>query len=237
MPPGFKRRDLRARYDVATIDEDDWHAYTGERTKQILDNQLTTYHLKSIWLLNAGAGVYEIGRRNCKEVSVDLFTAPIRDRPFSICANVEHLPFHSSTFGAIVCVGEVLAYCDPAAAIREFARVIAPCGLLICDFASSRSTRYWLRPQYGRAADLVTEYYNGTREKTWIYDPPYVKSLLISSGFEIKTTVGTHAFSALARRIGVTVSGALYLQRRLEWLRVPRQWSDLITIVAEQVAS
>jgi ubiquinone/menaquinone biosynthesis C-methylase UbiE len=54
-------------------------------------------------------------------------------REYSVCTSVERLPFRENSMGAIVCVGEVLAYCDPAAAIGEFARVLVRSGLLICD--------------------------------------------------------------------------------------------------------
>src|SRR5208337_3242994 len=147
--------------------------------------------------------------------------APIRDRKYALCASVEALPFRSSTFGAIVCVGEVLAYCDPAAAITEFARVLAPSGTLICDFGSSRSIRYWFRTSYGRAADLVTDHYNGTPERTWVYDPAYVSSLLVKAGFHVKVSLGTHTWSAFARRLGASMPTAMLVQQYLEWLRFP----------------
>lgn len=237
MSPSFKRHELKQRYDVAAIDEDEWHAYCGAKTAEILDQFLSLFKAPANWLLNAGAGVYELGQLTWREVPMDLFTTPIWGRQFAVCASVERLPFRAGTFGAIVCVGEVLAYCDPAMAIAEFARIIAPTGILICDFGSSRSFRYWLKKPYGRAADLVTDHYNGMPERTWIYDPIYMNSLIVSSGFEIKATLGTHTWSALARRIGVSTPAALFMQRHLEWLRLPSAWADLTTIVAVRAAN
>ena len=222
---------------MPTITEDDWHSYTGEQTRKVIADQFATRNFALGWVLNAGAGIYALRAGKSQEVSVDLFVAPIRDHSFSVCATVERLPFRPQTFHAIVCVGEVLAYCDPAAAIREFARVAVPKGLLICDFGSSRSARHWLRRRYGRAADLVTDQYNGTPEKTWIYDPDYISALLVSSGFVIEETIGIHTFSAVARRIGVTASIALRLQRRCPWLSLPNRWADITTIVAARSAS
>ena len=232
VPPGFKRDELRARYDVAAIHEDDWHSHSGERSSRFVADHLSQLRVPSYWLLNAGAGVYEIRLDAWEEVSVDLFTAPIQDRHYAICASVERLPFQASSFGAVVCVGEVLAYCDPAATISEFARVLAPSGLLICDFGSSRSFRHWFRASYGRAADLVSDYYNGTPEQTWVYDPAYMRSLLVSTGFNIKAKLGTHTWSALARRIGASVRTGLLVQRYLDWLRLPSSCADVTTIVA-----
>ena len=194
----------------------------------------------SLVALNAGAGSLLDWRRIAgREVSVDLFESPIRTRPFSICCSVERLPFSRSSFGAIVSVGEVLAYCDPAAAIEEFARVSAPSGILICDFASSRSVRYWMRPQYGRAADLIVDEYNGAPERTWVYDPrEYIRTLLQSAGFEIKQAFGTHTWSSLARRIGVPPAVAYcHCRSNLSPSSSSGRWADLVTIVAERVSS
>jgi SAM-dependent methyltransferase len=232
--PGFKREELRARYDVPSLDEDRWHAYSGEKTAGIIEHYLRGSAPPSLWLLNAGCGVYELALDAWKEVSVDLFTRPIGGRLRSICASVEQLPFRSKAFGGVVCVGEVLAYCDPAAAIAEFGRVLSQSGVLICDFASSRSIRYWFRKPYGRAADLIRDEYNGTPERTWVYDPQYVSSLLGASGFRLMASVGTHSWSALARRLGASPRSAVFLQRSLEWLDLPTRWADLTTIVAER---
>ncbi len=217
--------------------EDCWHAYTGEVTAGILARFLPELNPASKWLLNAGAGVYEIGAGAWQEIAVDLFVAPIRRRKHAVCASVERLPFRKSSLGVVVCVGEVLAYCDPAAAIREFARVLSPSGLLVCDFASSRSPRYWLRAPYGRAADLITDEYNGFPERTWIYDPNYVRSLLHGEGFRIRKVLGTHVWSALARRAGIETELALLFQRFLQRLPMPARLSDLTTIVASRSAS
>jgi SAM-dependent methyltransferase len=237
VTPGFKRHELRKRYDVVDIHEDRWHAYSGRKTAAILARYLSRGHARSNWLLNAGCGVYEISAVGWKEISVDLFTAPICGRRYSVCANVEQLPFRGSSVGGIVCVGEVLAYCDPATAIREFSRVLVPSGLLVCDFASSRSPRYWFRTPFGRAADLITDEYNGAPERTWVYDPGYITTLLESGGFVVGKTLGTHACSAIARRAGASPGLALRLQELLERLPLPARLADLTTIVASRSAS
>lgn len=237
MSPRFKREELKNRYDVSVINEDDWHSYSGMKTSEFVAHHLALCESSSNWLLNAGSGVYQIQTSVWKEVSVDLFTLPIRNRPYAVCANIEGLPFPDGTFGAIVCVGEVLAYCDPAATIVEFARVLVPSGVLICDFGNSQSFRYWFKRAYGQAADLVTDNYNGAPERTWIYDPAYIRSLLTTSGFNIKAQLGTHTWSALARRMGISIPIALSVQRHLKGLQLLKKWADLTTIVAVRIAS
>jgi SAM-dependent methyltransferase len=230
--PGFKRGELRSRYDIANIHEDEWHTHCGVKTAAMLKQHLGLPPARSIWLLNAGAGIYSVSPEPWREAPLDLFLAPLRERRFAVCANVESLPFPDGVFGGIVCVGEVLGYCDPALAIREFARVLVPSGILICDFASSRSFGHWLRRSYGRAADLVTDWYNGTPERTWAYDPKYLKALLQDSGFHVKTSVGTHCWSALFRRLGVSVPLALCVERSLQWIPIFSSMAYLTTIVA-----
>src|ERR1043166_141083 len=214
--------------------EDEWHEYTGEKTLEFLRSYLPLSTAASKWLLNAGAGVYAIRFSQCKEVLVDLFVTPIRKKPYAVCASVEKLPFSRDTFYEIVCVGEVLAYCDPAVAINEFGRVLKRSGIVVIDFCNSRSVRYWLKKSYGRAADLVTDFYNGTTERTWIYDYAYIDHLMKSAGLEVIARLGTHTWSALARRFGATMSTAVLIQRHLDRLPLPRRCADVMTIVASR---
>jgi SAM-dependent methyltransferase len=135
VPPGFRRDDLRKRYDVSVIKEDDWHSYSGRRTSEFLTKQLALLGPSANRLLNAGAGVYGNTTGQSDEVSVDLFSTPMKGRENAVCASIERLPFSNGSFSCVLlCVGEVLAYCDPAAAFAEFSRVLVPNGTLICDF-------------------------------------------------------------------------------------------------------
>lgn len=232
MPSGFKRTELKLRYDVSTFREDDWHAYAGQRTLQYITRWLREYNSSSVWLLNAGAGVYQFGPNTWREICFDLFNAPILSLTFPICGTVEELPFRSNTLGAIICVGEVLGYCDPVRALAEFGRVLVSSGLLICDFGNSRGVRNWFTESYGRAAALVTSDYNHSPEKTWIYDPAYMQNLLRSFGFDVRDTMSTHTWSAIARRIQLSTGTALFLENKLKRLRLPPFWGDVITIAA-----
>jgi hypothetical protein len=232
VSPGFKREQLSARYDVASIDEDTWHSYSGDKTERIISRILSTLPAPSNLLLNAGCGVYPVTVPHWQEISLDLFATPLKMRSPAICASVEALPFKPNVFGGLVCVGEVLGYCDPGKAIKEFARVLMGKGILVCDFSSTRSFRYWLTKAYGRAADIVTQQYNGQPERTWAYHPGYIESLLISAGFEIHQRIGTHMWSALACRIGFSMKSAVRLQNKLDGIEGPHRYADLMTIVA-----
>ena len=230
--PGFRREDLESRYDVAMITEDDWHAYSGCQTDWFVAQQLSSPLPFKGLLLNAGSGVYQVPVQGWREISFDLFLKPLAGRTSAVCGHIEALPFRPAAFQAAVCVGEVLAYCDPAGAIRELARVLCPGGRLILDFGSTRSVRRVLTGDYGRATDLTVEDYNGTPERTWVYDPAYIKELLRRSGFEVHMEMATHRWSALARRLGLSPGRATAIERCLAFIPFPRTWGDLRTIAA-----
>ena len=157
---------------------------------------------------------------------------PLFGRKHAVCGSIERLPFHDAAFGCIVCVGEVLAYCDPAASLSEFSRVLAPSGILIFDFGSSRSSRLWLKQSFGRAAEVMVDEYNSSPEPVWRYDPNYIATLVTEFGFRIVSKSGIHTWSALGLRIGLRNNISVRLQRKLERLPLPTSWADIITIVA-----
>lgn len=230
--PGFTPEELEPRYDVECFTEDEWHSYSGQRTTQIITDCLELSRASSRLLLNAGAGVHQLNLPSWSEVSVDLFAAPIRRHKNPILADIENLPFGGSEFGAVVCVGEVLGYCDPACAIAEFARVLVKGGVLICDFGNSRSLRFWSTPTYRRAADMIQDTYIGTAENVWVYDPEYIQSVLASVGFTVRRIFGTHTWSALSRRLGASPRTAVRLQKMLDWLPQSASHADITTIAA-----
>ena len=230
--PGFRREDLEGRYDVAHISEDEWHAHSGRKTDTFVKWGLPRLSPGRGLMLNAGCGVYRMSHDGWLEVSLDLFAKPLSGKACAVCARVEALPFMPEIFSAAVCVGEVLAYCDPAACIRELARVLRPEGLIILDFGSTRSIRRLFDSTYGRAADVVVEDYNGRPERTWIYDPGYIKEVLQKTGFDVRSEMATHGWSAVARALGMSPGGAVSVERLMGVVPFPRRWGDLRTIAA-----
>ncbi|WP_420969338.1 methyltransferase domain-containing protein [Bradyrhizobium sp. B120] len=237
MTAEFRRDELRNRYDVDSIEEDPWHTYTGLRTASLLANVLPGIGLSGVRVLNAGAGVYAIPVPSEDQFFVDLFAAPMKGRKNAVCASIEQLPFGEAVFECVVCVGEVLSYCDPAAALREFARILSPKGHLVFDFGSTHSIVHWRTDLFGRAADILTDQYNGSSEKVWRYSPSYIRGLLEANGFGIRQTHGIHTWSAVAKRLGANEARALMVQRWLEMVRLPSAWADVLTIVAVKETS
>ena len=55
--PGFSRDDLRARYDVPALDEDEWHTFGDAQRRLIVQGALGQIGDGETWFLNAGAGL------------------------------------------------------------------------------------------------------------------------------------------------------------------------------------
>ncbi len=139
---GFPRSALVSRYQSPILKEDAWHSYSAAQTAKILARVLSPVVTDNAWLLNAGAGTYRVAATNWREISLDLFAAPIKGGAYAVCGSVESLPFPDRTFGAAVCVGEVLGYCDPPKALSELSRTMMPGATLICDFRNSHGFRH-----------------------------------------------------------------------------------------------
>ena len=231
MNYGYDRIAFQQRYDVEQITEDSWHSYSGQQTLSIVRKALAERGPGRL-LLNAGSGVHRLDLGGWQEISVDLFEQPLKERSMSVRANVEALPFRSGVFEAVVCVGEVLGYCDPRKALAQFARVSTSSGILVFDFQSTRSFRYWFTRGYARAADLLEDEYNGSVEHLWAYDPVYLLRLAEDSGYKVKDIFGFHTVSAAARRFGASPEFGLKLESCFG-MRLCKRWADLITVVAE----
>lgn len=233
---GFSREEIAGRYDIRELVEDKWHEHSTieyyaflREVMQDIKPRLTPY-----LALNAGCGVYSLFMDGWDEVGIDIFLKPLLGKPSRVCGNIEGLPFASESFDGVACVGEVLAYCKPSLALKEMARVLKPGGPLVFDFGSTRSARFWMTSHYGRAADIVTVPYNGRPERTWVYDPEYMMSLVEECGCDVVEVRGIHSFSCLARKVGISVTNSIYVERALSKLIRLTGFSDTIMVWAKK---
>ena len=124
--------------------------------------------------IGCGPGVYtgDLLRLNWKVTGMDLAPAMLRkarsthaadgDRaaPVFVAGNAGILPFQSSSFDCIICIG-VISYLERLdAALAEFARVLKPSGSAIIQISNSESlfelgvrTRQWLSERRRRGKD------------------------------------------------------------------------------------
>lgn len=231
---GISIDDMQYRYDVPVFLEDSWHLKTEDRTNKIVCSALSRIVSGGL-VLNVGSGSYRIPAPHLNQVCLDLFRTPLHGQPAAVCGNAEKLPFRGDAFDAVVCVGEVIAYCDPIEVMKEASRTIKPGGVFVVDFGSTDSARFLLTKVRGRFADIVTVPYNGTAEKTWVYNYRYMRGILESCSFRIIKTFGTHAWSSLVYRMLGSTWAALLAEDVMGKISHPIGIADTITMVAKKI--
>jgi hypothetical protein len=90
-----------------------------------------------------------------------------------------------ATVDTVLCVGSVINYCDAAAAIAEFSRVLRPEGYLLLEFESSRSAELVTQSAYGRPAAVARTFCDDAEEVIWVYAFDYINNLLTAAGFRL----------------------------------------------------
>jgi SAM-dependent methyltransferase len=232
--PGFRRQELQARYNVSAVEEDRWHSFGDVQRRHLIRRTFDHFGERHGRILNAGSGVHTLGLGDWEEIAIDFFERPLHRTSCAVCGNIAQLPFGESTFDAVICVGEVLGYCDPPQAVAEFFRVIRPQGILFCDFGSTQSARYWFTEVYRRAAEMVTVEYNGEPERIWIYDPDYINSLLRQAGFCTILLTGIYRWAALFAQL-CGQKYALKAEQLQRLLPFPSRSADVVVIVARRL--
>ncbi|MGZ6270631.1 MAG: class I SAM-dependent methyltransferase [Candidatus Limnocylindrales bacterium] len=168
------------------------------------------------------AGWREVTLADASEAHVaaarDAFAADPRVRVE--LADAYALPFGDGSFEALVCV-RVLHHIErPADVFTEFARVLAPGGLLVLEFANKRNlkaiVRWWLHLQaWSPFATAPFEYVSLHLTR----HPSDVRRQLRAAGFrvEARRTASLFRWSVLSRHVPVAWLGALErpLQGRL----------------------
>ena len=233
MLEGFHRHEIAPRYDIQTIHEDPWHQHSTDITYNFLRKwKPESQDARESWVLNAGSGIYRLKWEGWREVVADLFAAPLHDHLLAVCCDIQQMPFKTSAFHAVVCVGEVLSYCSPSKAISEMRRVLKPGGTLFLDYSSSIGARHWFRESYGRAAHKVTVPYNLKPEQVWVYNPQYIAALLHDNDFTIRSVLGIHGWSSLCERLHVPIPIGVRIEVPLSRF-APLRLADTVIVVAE----
>jgi SAM-dependent methyltransferase len=213
---GFRPEDIAERYDVSEVTEDSWHKYSTNKTYASMQKWIDNRPVNPEQLvLNAGSGVYRLDWNNWTEIRLDLFPSPLEGDPSSVCGDLCRLEFKDNMFDAVVCVGEVLSYCNPSTVFSEIKRILKIGGIFIFDYGSTKSARHWFTKGYGRAADLVVVPYNGSPEKVWIYHPKYIEGILTDNDFYVKDVIGIHFWSCLLKKISIPTAVALKIESLL----------------------
>jgi len=197
LDPEAVRRRFISVEGYATIDP--WHRFTADRIRREVRSLWESLHLtKDSVVLNAGAGNNDLGLCPPSTIHLDLSACGIELLPNGIVGNVESIPLEAHAVDLILCVGSVINYCDAAAAISEFSRILKPGCHLVLEFDSSRSAELWRQPAFGRSAVAAETFYRDRPETVWVYTPQYIVSLLSASGLTVLRRRAIHIASPWA---------------------------------------
>ena len=196
--PRLRLASIRARYNLPQHYEpiDAWHKATAKLVRRRLLQAYRRWPLPHGGVvLNAGAGSTAFPLPMDSVVSLDLSDLSISGQPRPIVATVEDLPIRSDAVSAVVCVGSVINYCDAAAAISEFARVMKDGGRLFIEFESSASAELLAKPGFRTQAAVFESFYGARTEVVWGYALAYIRNLLESASLRVNNVVPIHVLS------------------------------------------
>ncbi len=169
-----------------------WYDYEKKKIKYFINK-----YIFDGYILNAGSGGNTYGLTN-KMCHVDIVETNICKYDDYVVANIEQLPFQNLVFDYIICVGDVINYCDAEKAIKELHRVVKKQGKMIIEFENASAYEYIGRKFYGSDKVLTNLEYMGEVTNQYLYSCKYIKEILEMNGFEIKKELSMHIISGLA---------------------------------------
>jgi len=157
-------------------------------------------------LANEYVGYHEIVLLDASEAHVQAASAQFRDDPRirATLGDAYHLPFDDAYFDTVVCIRVLHHFTDPAAGLREFARVLRPGGVLVLEFANKRNIKaigtYALRRQAW--SPFTLEPYEHSPLHLFRH-PVEVRRLLRRAGLKVdrQLAVGMFRLPPLSRRV------------------------------------
>lgn len=172
--------------------DDLWHLYSKYKIESCLSK---VKFPKDSYILNAGSGGNNYNL-DYKQHHVDIADRKISHLELYTVASIENLPFNTSSFDGIICVGSVINYCDAMQAISELHRVLKKNGLLILEFENSWGYEYKKRPIYKSAADITEVIFQNQKHVQWLYSHTYIKKIIKKIGFKINRNYSFHILSS-----------------------------------------
>lgn len=220
---------------------DEWHEYTASRIRHELSRRWSRLRTQpGHAILNAGAGNSDLGVCPPWTLNLDISEAGVALLPNPIVATIEQIPLPNESVDTIVCVGSVLDYCDAAAAISEFSRILKSGGNLILEFESSRAADLFSQKAFGRSAAIAETFYGNEPEVLWVYNPRYIRSLLSAAQLEIMETIPIHIGSPWALLMTKSIRGAAViarLDRVLRFVPVLAHWASNQMMICRKMSS
>lgn len=204
---------------------DKWHTYN----QQQIVNSLKHAGLLSIpnesKILNAGSGGSAYSMNESNMYHVDLAASKIINKKHCHVGNIESLPYDNCFFDVIICVGEVVNYCDAPKVILEFSRVLKKDGILILEYESTNTLELIFRKEFNCPRLLWETFYQGHPEWIWYYSDDYIINLLSIYSFNVLNNYQFHILSILVYRFTHNPNFSYYFSffdpicRLLPWIR------------------
>ncbi len=216
--------------------EDKWHIYNFKKIQQYLEAIKDDCHGKLI--LNAGSAGESYGFPEDKMIHFDLIDLKIKNKKLYLTGNIESLPFQNNYFDLIICVGEVINYCDAAKSINEFSRIMKIFGEVVIEFESSRSLELIFTKQFNASSIIRKTFYQGRQEKIWYYSEIYILNLLRAAGLEPNRTERFHMLSILVYRITKSPNFAAkftWLDKIIHYIPFLNQCASNVIITAKKI--
>lgn len=230
--PRLELLAVRARYDDPTFFSavDPWHRYTAAEIRREIARRWASLHTGADWIiLNAGAGGNDLGLDPPSTINLDISPSRISSMLNPIVASVEALPLSDGSIDTLICVGSVINYCDAAAAISEFGRVVRPGGVVVLEFESSYSAELITQKTYGRSSAVAETFYANQEEVVWVYSPSHIRNLLKAAGLVVFRNVPIHILSPwvlLLSRSQRMATSIAYLDRLVRGVPLLTRWAS-----------
>jgi Methyltransferase domain len=201
---GQRELKERARKAYDSLEEiwpatDPWSAHTESSIQSVI-NEFVDPSCRVI--LNAGCGNNEYGlsdRMGC--INLDISLRQCIKVNCAVVADVEAIPFVSNYFDATICVGAVLNYAEPYAALPELARVTKRRGMIIVDVETTNTAELFLSRDWAKRVSVVERNYAGRLDKTFLFSVAHIARLLEQCGVELVTIRRYHLTTALWLRL------------------------------------
>ena len=195
-----KTKEIYSSMKKVWPDNNIWYSYLQTQIVKYIELNLAPALSENDIYLNAGSGgsTYNLPG-TCYHV--DIASNLIQNIPNSFIASIEKMPFSSSVFDAIICVGSVINYCSALESLAEFSRTIKKGGILILEFERSQSAELWLTKDFGKNATLQQYDYLGNIHTLWLYSESYISNLLVQNYFKIINKSRIHSMSAILNKI------------------------------------
>lgn len=204
---------------------DKWHTYNHQQIVKSLTRSGIYSLSRDSKILNAGSGGESYFLSEDSLYHVDIAASKIIGKKHFYVGSIEKLPFEDCFFDAVICVGEVINYCDADKVIAEFSRVLRAGGLLILEYESTNTLELIFRKEFNSPRQLWKTFYQGHPEWIWYYSDEYLMKTISSNGFAITKNYQFHILSIFIYRLTQNSNFSSYfaifdiLFRLIPWIR------------------